>query len=88
MFSRIASAALLTVCCLFFSGCSSTYYQVTDTGSGKVYYTHDVKVKKTGGVTFVDAKTGAAVNSPAYEIRAISKDTFNEGLAAGGEADA
>ena len=79
--TRMTSIILITICCLSFSSCAA-YYKVTDTNSGKVYYTQSVKKRSSGLVTFKDSKTGATVNIPASEVRVVSKDTYTEGLKA------
>jgi hypothetical protein len=59
------------------TGCGSTYYRVTDPGTGKTYYTDEVKRSGTT-VQFKDHKSGAAVTLPASEILEVSKDEYKK----------
>jgi hypothetical protein len=72
----------VTACLLVASGCStSKFYRVTDSASGKAYYTPRVsKEKKTGVVHFIDAATGVQVTLTRPEVKKISRERFNEGL--------
>ena len=65
------------------AGCAS-YYRVTDTQSGNVYYTKKVSTVKGGGgaVKLTDTRTGSAVTLQSSEVKEISKKEYKEGLAA------
>ncbi|HUW82507.1 MAG TPA: hypothetical protein VMZ31_06865 [Phycisphaerae bacterium] len=75
------STILLGLVALLTAGCVS-YYKVTDTNSGKVYYTQAVTNKDSGAVAFTDAETKANVTLQSSEVREVSEDTFREGVAA------
>jgi len=68
---------------LVFTGCAS-YYRVTDTQSGNVYYTKKVDTVKGGGgaVKLNDGKTGSVVTLQNSDVKEISKKEYKEGLAA------
>ena len=53
----VVSVALVAV------GCTS-YYKVTDSTSGRVYYSADVKQERGGSTQLTDAKSGATPSSP------------------------
>ncbi len=54
----------------------SSYYRVTDTATGTVYYADKLKEERRGVVEFRDANTGAWVSLPTAEIAEISKGEF------------
>ncbi len=54
----------------------SSYYRVTDTATGAVYYTDGIKKERRGVVEFRDANTRAWVSLPAAEVVEISKGEF------------
>lgn len=62
------------------TGCAS-YYSVTDTNTGKVYYSKAVNQKRSGAVNFADERTKAQVTLQSSEVREISQQTFEEGVA-------
>ena len=70
---RIAVIAMTA----FLAGCGS-YYKVTDTASGRTYYTEDVDRERGGAVVFKDAKTGGKVTLPSSEVMEVSKDEFRK----------
>lgn len=59
------------------TGCSTTYYRVTDPGTGKTYYTDEIKRNGTT-VQFKDHKSGAAVTLPASEVLEVPKDEYKK----------
>lgn len=64
------------------AGCTS-YYRVTDPGSGKAYYTTKVdEADKGGAVKIKDDKTGSTVTLQSSEVKEISKEEYQVGLAA------
>jgi uncharacterized protein YceK len=71
--SMIAMVAIL-------AGCAS-YYKVTDTTSGRTYYTEGVEQERAGAVKFKDAKTGAQVTLPSTEVIEVSSDEFEKATA-------
>jgi hypothetical protein len=68
---------------LVVTGCAS-YYRVTDTQSGNVYYTKKVDTVKGGGgaVKLQDTRSGSVVTLQNSEVKEISKKEYKEGLAA------
>jgi hypothetical protein len=73
MTMRLMTVAAL-VLALAAAGCT-TYYRVTDPGTGKTYYTNDFKRSGTA-LQFKDHKSGADVTLPASEVLEISKDDY------------
>jgi len=62
------------------AGCSS-YYRVTDPGSGKTYYTNEVEdAGRAGAVKFKDAKSGSKVTLQSSDVKEISEEEFDAGL--------
>ncbi len=72
---RITLLATLAVCATMTLGCSS-YYKVSDPGTGKVYYTKDIK-KRSGSIEFKDASTGNKVTIQNSEVSKIKKKEFD-----------
>jgi uncharacterized protein YceK len=63
-------------------GCSS-YYRVTDPASGKAYYTTKVDdAGRAGAVKIKDVKTGSVVTLQSSEVKEISSEEFEAGIAA------
>jgi hypothetical protein len=62
------------------AGCAS-YYKVTDTTSGKDYYTQEVS-RQGSAVQFMDAKTGATTTLQNSQVLEINEDAYKAGLAA------
>jgi hypothetical protein len=69
------NALALSVAVLI-AGCTS-YYQIRDPESGRIYYTDDMKTLEGGAVRFTDAQTGSEVTIQDSSIEEISKDEFN-----------
>ena len=57
--ARMTVTTALLAIVLMTAGCT-TYYRVTEPGSGKMYYTTDVK-RRGSAVEFKDAKSGSEV---------------------------
>jgi hypothetical protein len=57
----------------------TTYYEVKDPTSDKVYYTTDLDVDN-GVTTLSDANSGAEVTIQNSEVKEISKDTYKENV--------
>ena len=57
------------------AGCGSTYYRVTNPGTGQVYYTTGYQDLGYGqGIRFNDLKSGAVVTLPASQVNSIKKE--------------
>ena len=56
-----------------------SYYQVTDTNSGKAYYTRDVD-REDGHVRFVDKASGDKVNLDSVEVRKVSREQYENAI--------
>lgn len=65
---------ILSVLVLGLGGCGS-YYKISDPGSGKTYYTDEIK-RKGASVQFKDANTGGDVTLQNSEVIEISKEEF------------
>ena len=76
----LLSSILIGLASLMMVGCAS-HYKVTDTNTGKIYYTQGIKKKTSGAIEFKDARTGANVTVQASEYLNISKDSFTAGVA-------
>jgi len=57
------------------SGCTS-YYQVTDPGTNRVYYTEKLDRRDSGTVRFKDGRNGEEVTLPASAIKEIPKEQY------------
>jgi hypothetical protein len=69
--TKFAAGSLL----LFATGCT-TYYRITDQGTGRTYYTSDFDRSDSGAVTFQDANSRAIVTLQSSEIIEISRQEF------------
>ena len=67
---------LATVIC---AGCAGSYYKVTDPGSGKVFYTEEVK-RNGPAVEFKDAATGSVVTLQNSEVAQIDKAAYQSAV--------
>ena len=64
------------------AGCTD-YYRVTDPASGKAYYATKVgEAGKAGAVRIKDEKTGSMVTLQSSEVKEISKQEYEAGIAA------
>lgn len=64
------------------AGCTN-YYRVTDPVSGKSYYTTKVsEAGKAGAVKMKDAKSGGTITLQSSEVKEISQEEFQAGIAA------
>jgi len=59
---------------LFLVGCG--YWMVTDPTTQKVYYTETLTESRSGGLRFIDAKTGNEVTLQNTEVKEITKEEF------------
>ena len=89
MRSRITTVA--TTCCICatiaLSGCT-TYYKVSDPGTGRAYYTTKIKEhRSSGGISFEDMGTGAQVTMQNSVVQKVSSDQAKKGAAAAPEED-
>jgi hypothetical protein len=76
---RVTALTALLAIVLATAGCT-TYYRVTDPGSGKMFYTDEVK-RSGSAVMFKDAKSGSEVTLQASEVKEISQDEFMKNTA-------
>jgi len=73
----VAAAAL----CLILVGCTS-YYKVTDTTSGRTYYTTGVDhQRQSSAVRFEDERTHSQVTLQSSEVKEVSEADFEAGVA-------
>ena len=70
-FIALGALATLAAC--------TTYYEVTDPTTDKVYYTTDLDVDD-GVATLTDANSGAQVTIQNSEVKEVSKDTYKENV--------
>ncbi len=73
-------ALVVALAILSCAGCAS-YYQVTDPGSGKVFYTQEVK-RNGSAVEFKDVATGSVVTLQNSAVKEIDKGEFEKGITA------
>jgi hypothetical protein len=74
---RILAVVAVAVCC---AACAhNNYYQVTDPGSGKVFYTEEVR-RNGSAVEFRDTQTNSVVTLQNSEIAAINEAAYNEAV--------
>lgn len=82
------AATLACAASLVLSACSvslphvagmGSYYAVTDTASGRVYYADKLSREDRGVVEFRDGATGAWVSLESADVREIGKDEFLAG---------
>ena len=71
----IAIFTILLFGTIVLSGCAS-YYKVTDTASGNVYYTTKIDKAKSGSIKFKDANTGSDVTLQSSEVLKIKKEEY------------
>jgi hypothetical protein len=78
---RSLLVAMLLSCGWLANGCASHYYCVTDTASGQRYFTPKIrKDKKTGAVSFLDARSGVYTVVPTNQVRQIKRPEFNQAI--------
>ena len=71
---KIMSLALaLLVVSLSVTGC--TYYRITDTSNGQIYYTTDF-AREPNNVRFKDAKTGKEMTIPTADVRSVPEEEY------------
>ncbi len=74
---------------MFAAGCGGgKYYKITQTETGKTYYSKEVKMKKDGMVIFNVAGTDKEMKLNKANVETISKKEFIEGLSFGTSAGA
>jgi len=61
-------------------GCAS-YYRVKDPQTGNVYYTEKFEYVSGGALRLMDARTNSLVTIQNSEVKEISSDEFQKGLA-------
>lgn len=68
---------------LLVAGCSDNHYRVTDPTSGTTYYTTKINDAGRGGaVKIKDEKTGSIVTLQSSEVKPISEEEYEAGMAA------
>ena len=72
---RTLAVVLVTI---FFAGCAH-YYKVSDPGSGKSYYTEDVK-RNGSAVEFKDAQTGGVMTLQNSNVQEIDKQEYEQAV--------
>ena len=74
---RILAVVAVAMCC---AACAQNhYYQVTDPGSGKVFYTEEIK-RNGSAVEFRDTQTNSVVTLQNSEIAVVPEATYNEAV--------
>lgn len=75
MFRMFAVVAVAVFCV----ACAQNYYKVTDPGSGKVFYTEEIK-RNGAAVEFQDAQTNSVVTLQNSEIAPVTEAAYNEAV--------
>lgn len=79
---RLSRLGIFAICGLMMivAGCT-TYYHVTDTLTGREYYTTKIEdVGNDGTVKIKDDKSGSTVRIKASEVKEISKDEYKTAI--------
>jgi len=71
---HVAALVMAVFIMLAGAGCGG-YYQVTDTTSGRTYYTTKVK-EKDGRIEFKDAGSGSTVRLHSSEVKELSEEEY------------
>ena len=84
--TRRLLAGLICAAPLLLSGCAmphvmglGSYYRITDTATGRVYYANNVSHEARGAVEFEDSATNAFISLRSAEVSEISKDEYRKG---------
>ena len=72
-------AFIISLLLMVIAGCT-TYYKVTDPGTGKVYYTTNINYKGSGAVQLIDERSGDKVVLQSSEVKDIKKEEFKHGV--------
>jgi len=73
--SRYLGAASFSVAVAALAACGGSYYEVTDVGSGKSYYTRDVD-RDDGSLRFKDEASGDKVTLGSGQIRKLTREQY------------
>lgn len=76
---RVVAWTSLVFVAPLLAACGGNYYQVTDTSSGKSYYTRDVG-QEDGHVQFTDRASGDEVILNGVEIREITRQQYKNAV--------
>jgi hypothetical protein len=76
---QIAGWATLALTVAVLAACGGDYYQVTDVGSGKTYYTRNVD-RDDGHVEFTDKATGDEVSLEKFELREVTRQQYENAV--------
>lgn len=74
----IPKALAVVVFSVFLVGCAH-YYKVSDPGTGKSYYTEDVK-RNGSAVEFKDAQTGGVMTLQNSNVQEIDKQEYEQAV--------
>ena len=69
---------LMAAALMLAAGCTS-YYQVADPTTGKIYYTNKYDQSRSGATSFTDARTGDQVTLQNSQISTITSQQFENG---------
>jgi hypothetical protein len=72
---KFVRSGLACVLGLILCGCAS-YYKVTDTASGRVYYTDKIQHKGSGSIYFKDEVSKVFVTLSGSEIMKLTRDQY------------
>lgn len=84
--SRRLLASVLCAAPLLMAGCSmphimglGSYYEVTDTATGRIYYTDNLNREPRGVIEFEEPASGAMISPAAASVREISEAEYRQG---------
>jgi len=82
---RCFLVGLIGMFSLQLAGCSmphvmglGTYYAVTDSSSGQIYYTDKIRREARGAVEFEDPASGAVISLASASVREIGEDEYRQ----------
>ena len=81
---KVMALLALIVFIMTAAGCGGgNYYKITQTETGKTYYSKEVKMKKQGIVIFSVAGTGEKIKLDKANVQTITKKEFDKALSLG-----
>jgi hypothetical protein len=91
VYTRRLLASVLCAAPLLMAGCSmphiamphimglGSYYEVTDTATGRIYYTDNLNREPRGVIEFEEPASGAMISLAAASVREISEAEYRQG---------
>ena len=73
--SNWLKATVVATALIGLAACGGSYYEVTDVGSGKAYYTRDVD-RDDGHLRFKDEASGDKITLGSGEVRRLTREQY------------